>query len=147
MEDRIRELMNISDIYGVKAEFNCTDTCYRNSGFSAIDEIWMTPHDDIDNLTAGFFHELAHCVYPKISKGAELPDTSFSILSYEATCWELGFKLAKKHGYEWHFSSPVYSYAYKCLFSYVFGEGDDWLRIFIDLKEIQDQLDTWIKRR
>ena len=149
MEERIKQLKAIAKEYNIEAEFNVKDMDGRgrNAGSAGDKMVWFSPFDDKDNLTAAFFHELGHCLFNNIFNKAGLSSTHyFCSLSGEATCWEIGFMLAEKHGFKWEYDHPVYKFAYASLFSYVFGEGDDYLRKDIFLNDIQEDFDLYLDR-
>ena len=129
MDDRMKELEKIADIFDLEVKFNDKET-EDNSG-SAAGEIFLGRFDDKENMTIAFFHELCHCVAYGLLCGKINSEDTFRIsshLAHEGFIWEHAFFMAAEYGYSWPYDHSVYKYAYKCLFTYVFNEYDDFLR-------------------
>lgn len=149
MDERKKELRKIANENGIDIDFDNSfdNTIPFNQAASYGEFICMNTYNNVDNLTAAFFHELAHCKFDAIREKAELPVSGFAcMLSNESMCWELGFSLAAKYGYTWKYDHPVYVYAYRCLFTYVFGDSDDYLRQDMPIKRIRRDIENWAIR-
>ena len=130
MNKRIEQLREIAKKHklNLHTDTTCEGCLNPNQGASAGDDIYLGTFDNIDNLTAAFFHELAHHLVHNIFKQCNLMYIHFSFLSNEIVCWELGFSLAHKYGYSWLPGHAVFKYAYKCMSSYIDTEYDKYLK-------------------
>lgn len=149
MQKRIEELQKIADEYNVDVSFNHPIGCIiinYNQAIALPDDnmIVMSEYNNIDKFTIAFFHELAHCKYNDF---INLPSIDvFSDMIEEATCWDIGFRLAKKYGYIWDKNHLVYKYAYQCMLTYTFDVKDDMLRDGLDIRLFKKDMESYIER-
>jgi len=113
--DRIQE---IADQYGI--EIIRDPESDRNHGANAGDIIFLGEFDDPDIEWIAFWHELAHCLAPKLvlfGRGQHM-----SMISSEGSAWELAIGLAYMHGYEWGYYSKELVWARQQLATYCRNE-------------------------
>lgn len=146
MDIRKKELSKIAERHNINVLFDEDwDGCVPfNQASSSGDLIVMNTFNNIDNFTIAFFHELAHCLRSRDKMLA----TKYNIrLLEESYCWTNGIWLADLNGYRWEDPHhPVWSYVYRCIFSYIFTEYDDCYRKDISVKAIHKDIENWLER-
>jgi len=114
--DIILSLKSIAKTHGIKKFVkiekgdkyclaNGEDSYLNKSYLAGNNEIYLGIYDDNELMIASFFHELGHITDNKKGK-----------YNSETVAWLIGFKLAKKHGY--NFKEKVYLYAIEQLSTY-----------------------------
>jgi hypothetical protein len=124
MNKLIEKLEQISKLYGIKkfhkvergdehCRWNGEDSYINHSYICGKDEIEIGIYDNDEYMIASFFHELGHA-----TDKTEWWIDADSKTTYKAECnaWRLGFKLAKKHGY--NFSNQTKTWCKKQLNTY-----------------------------
>lgn len=79
--------------------------------------IRLGPFTDPEEELAAFFHEIGHLELESLLKAAGRNQYT-SVLAKEGAAWELGFCIARRHGYVWGYHSKAYAFARKCLATY-----------------------------